>query len=381
MSLATLYKTAKSGATQVITITANIPTADSYEVVWGQLNGKMQTKVTKCSPKNIGKSSQTTAEEQALVEAKAYWDKKQKTNYSTDASAPVIVMLPMKVQTYQKHMKKVQRRCFQSPKLNGINATYKLVDGVLQLKSRGGEDYPMIAHHVEDVKRIMDKLGTNELNGELYIRDKALQDISSAVKKFNHLTPYLKFYIFDLPAVEGGYEDRLEVMRSIDITQHIKVVHAEVTTNDHATLDRMHDDYVAEGFEGLMIRNPDGKYVHNTRSYDVFKFKKTQDAEFRVIGYKLDKNGHAVFECIAQEKYEPAISVEDGITTIKSIHSTFKVKLKGTAEARLVMAAIADSYKGQWLKIEYEMLSNDGIPLKPVGIMFRTVDQYGEASE
>jgi len=45
------------------------------------------------------------------------------------------------------------------------------------------------------------------------------------------------------------------------------------------------------------------------------------------------------------------------------------------------MAANAQDYIGKWLKIEYEMLSKDLTPLKPVGITFREVDINGEATE
>ena len=58
-----------------------------------------------------------------------------------------------------------------------------------------------------------------------------------------------------------------------------------------------------------------------------------------------------------------------------------KLKLKGTNEERLAMAANAGSYIGKYLTVEYEMLSKDGVPQKPVGQYFRQVDANGEASE
>lgn len=361
MKLETLYKTAKSGAVQVMDIEAHVPSPECYTVTWGQKDGKMQTKVTTCKPKNIGKSNETTATEQALVEAKAYWEKKCKANYSTNESAPVIVNLPMKVHTYEKQYKKIEFPCFESPKLNGVNATYKWIDDGLVLLSRGGENYPLIDQHLEDIQKIMEDLEVNELNGEIYIHGLPLQDITSAVKKYNEHTSKLEFHIFDIPAYKSEYTRRLDAMRSIAETEFVKVVPAGTAFN-HEELDTLHDDYVKEGYEGLMVRNGKGLYVHNTRSYDVQKLKKAQDAEFKVVGHNIDKNGHAVFICEAGDK-------------------TFKVKLKGTAEERLAMAAKAESYYNQWLKIEFEMYSKDNIPLKPVGIMFRECDTEGNPTE
>ena len=119
-------------------------------------------------------------------------------------------------------------------------------------------------------------------------------------------------------------------------------------------------------------------YEYNTRSLDVFKVKAVQDAEFRVMDYKLDKNGHAVFECLCNHRVPMTNPVPNGISTFAP---RFNVKLRGTNEERLTMAAEAGSYIGKFLKVEYETLSKDGIPLKPVGVMFRTVDANGEANE
>lgn len=358
MKLETLYKETKTGAIQQYDITIE---NDTYTVTQGQVDGKKQDYVTVCEPKNVGRSNETTGADQALSEAQSKHAKKIKSGYTLDPSGAVLVKLPMKVQTYSKHMKKVIFPCFESPKLNGVNATYKWEDDTLVLKSRGGENYPLIDQHLDDMQMIMEQLEVDEINGEIYIHGEALQDITSAVKKYNELTPLLEFHIFDIPSYKSDYSTRKDVLINISDSDFVKVVPIAMASS-HDELDEIHDHYVANGYEGLMVRNAKGLYVHNTRSNDVFKLKKAQDAEFQVCDYNLDKHGHVVFVCKAGD-------------------NTFKVKPKGTAESRLEMAAIAQSYIGQWLKVEFEMLSNDDIPLKPVGIMFRKVDANGEAME
>lgn len=366
MRLESLYKETKTGAIQQYDV---LISGDSYTISQGQVNGKKQDYTTVCKPKNIGKANETTAAQQAESEGKSKHAKKVKAGYTTDPSGTVLVRLPMKVQTYAKHIKKVKEFCYESPKLNGVNGTYRWADGALSLMSRGGQNYPLIDQQIDAIKSIMETLETDELNGEIYIHGEALQDITSAVKKYNYLTSKLEFHIFDLPGFAGGYEGRSKLMNTIADTEFVKIVHSVKVNSDPELLDTLHDGYVADGYEGMMIRNPQGKYVHNTRSNDVFKFKKALDAEFKVCGYNLDKHGHPVFICIAEE----GVSMEDD--------KLFKVKLKGKAEERLEMAANADAYLDKWLKVEYEMLSNDNIPLKPVGIMFREVGADGEALE
>lgn len=361
MKLETLYKTSKTGATQVIDIEI---IGDTYTRTWGQLDGKMQTKATTVVGLNIGKANETTPGEQALKEANAIWVKKQKANYSTSIEAPVLVELPMKVNEYKKHLKKVIFPCYTSAKLNGVNAEYRRDSGELVLLSRGGENYTIPEHQRDEVLAMMDALEVDRLNGEMYIHGEHLQDITSAIKKPKELSKRLIFYIFDLPTFGGDYSVRAEHMSDRQDGNFVRFVPI-AKAYDHEGLRTMFEAVTADGYEGLMVRNAKGLYEYNVRSYDVLKYKVAQDAEFEVVSYSLDKNGHAVFVCDVGTELE----------------SLFKVKLKGTAEERLAMAAEADKYIGKFLKVEFEMYSNDGLPLKPVGIMFRKVTTNGEAIE
>ena len=215
MQLDTLYKQGKTGAIQV----CNISTiGDTVTVEFGQLNGKMQSKATVCTPKNVGRANQTTAEQQAILEAKAKHVDKIKSGYSTDISAPITVQLPQKVKSYLDNKHLVKFPAFTTPKLNGVNGTYWLNDGQLSLTSRGGESYPLIPHLEEQIKQAMDFLQTDCLNGELYIHGEHLQDIQSAVKKPNKLSPKLQFHIFELPTVNQSYLAKSSLFGKLNTT-------------------------------------------------------------------------------------------------------------------------------------------------------------------
>jgi len=369
MTLPRLYKTAKSGAIQIIDMEV---TGNTYTRTWGQLDGKMQSKATIAKGKNLGKSNETSDEEQAILEAKAIWTKKQKANYSTSQEAPVLVKLPMKVNDYHKHKAKIIFPCYTSPKLNGVNCEYRLIDNKLHLLSRGGEEYPIPPHQYDEAIQLLKHLDTTSLNGEMYIHGQHLQDIMAATKKPNELSSQLKFHIFDFPNVPGTYKERYtygytKALELDTTTPDLPLIRVDIA-NSHEDLEKYHSADTLMNYEGIVIRNAKGLYQYNTRSLDVFKFKEAQDAEFEVRSFDIDKNGHAVFSC-----YKDNIHVGS--------NCTFKVKLKGTNEERLAMAANAKNYIGKWLKVEFEMLSKDGVPLKPVGIMFRKVDDNGEAIE
>lgn len=364
MTLPMLYKKSKTGAVVYCKIQAN---GAEILVETGQVGTESPVfHETICEPKNVGKSNESTAEEQAVTEARAKHVKKIKSGYVLDESGETDVRLPMKVKVYQDQVKNVEFPCYESPKLNGVNFTVRF-DGInFEASSRGGEPYTIPAHQVDNIIEIMTTYGLSELNGEQYIHGMHLQDIQAAVTKANEDTSRLVFSIFDIPSMrQKPYSDRVVILNDIADTfecSHVVIVTIRDHVNSHEEIRKLFELDISNGFEGSVIRNAKGLYVHNQRSSDVFKYKEAQDAEFKVIGHKIDKLGHVVFLC-------------------ESAGGNFNVKLKGTAESRLKMAAIATEYYGQWLKVEFEVLSKAGKPTKPVGLHFRKCDADGNPIE
>lgn len=367
--MTTLYKPTKQGKTQQWSIEVQ---GDSFICIYGQLGGAMQTQTTKCEGKNIGRANATTPEQQAQLEAEALVTKKLKSGYSYDISDTPSVQLPMKVKSYQDQLHNVKFPCISTPKLNGVNAMYKRVDGKLTIYSRGGEVYPAIPHLEEFIHALMDELPSEELNGELYIHGEHLQDIQSAVKKPNKLSPKLTFNIFDIADSTDDFEYR-RIMLSTLLDTFKRIDHQSlqyigfllgVKCNSHDDIELHYSQCMEQGLEGTVVKNLSALYQHNVRSSDMFKYKKTQDAEYQIVDCETDKNGHPVFHCVTPEG------------------KLFKVKPKGTdAERKAMVVNFESQYLNQWYKIEYEVLSKDGIPLKPVGICLRDCDINGNPKE
>lgn len=355
MQLQRLFKRTKTDAIQV----CNISTlGNTFIVEFGQLDGKLQNRYTPCEGKNIGKSNETSPEEQAILEAKAKWTKKVKAGYSTSVAAPVTVQLPQLVKKYLDHVDAVVFPAYSGVKLNGINGTYWLMpDDTLKLTSRGGDEYPRIPHLEQDVRNNMAKAKTTCMNGELYIHGEHLQDINSAVKKTKALSAKLRFRVFELPLIDKPYKDKVATLRSLyDAADITKVDSVE-------ELETCYLRALSKKYEGTVIFNAHAEYKFNERSSNVFKYKPTLDAEFMIVDFELDKNSHAVYVC----------NTPNG--------EQFKVKRKGTNEERLVDTSLAYFNIGRWLNVEYEMLSKAGKPLKPVGLDFRVCNTNGEPLE
>ena len=358
MQLDTLYKQGKT-AIQVCNISV---IGDTVIVEFGQLNGKMQSKSTVCTAKNVGRANATTPEQQAIIEAQAKYVDKVKSGYSTDISAPITVQLPQKVKSYLDNKHLVKFPAFTTPKLNGVNGTYWLIDGQLSLTSRGGEYYPLIPHLEEQIKQAMDFLQTDCLNGELYIHGEHLQDIQSAVKKPNKLSPKLQFHIFELPTINQSYSVKSTLFGQLNATLGLSHVIGitPILVESHEDATNWYNMHMLAGFEGSVIYNSDAVYEFNVRSSSVLKYKGTLDLEVKLLSYNVDKNGHPVFNAIYNGK-------------------EFKVKPKGTDKERKdIISNFESQYKDKWYNISYECFSKDGTPLKPVGICLRDCDSAGE---
>lgn len=387
MVLKRLYKKTKTGAIQICDIGTSGAT---IIVTFGQLDGKLQQKYTECSPKNVGKKNETSAQEQAESEAQSKWDKKIKAGYTEDQSGEVIVRLPQKVKAYVGNEHKINFPAYSTPKYNGINGTYWLQeDGSLKLTSRGGDEYPAIPHLESMVTEYMHVFGTKCLNGELYIHGEHLQDITSAVKKPREMSKRLQFMIFEAPgavhtvpdtnvieispkslraftcnfyAVSDpmGYATTCPYTYGRLVDKFVRCVEHRLVKS-YEELEAHYEECMANGLEGTVIYNSDAEYKFNERSSSVYKYKKTLDAEYPIVDCEVDKNGHPVFHCIT------------------SSGAVFKVKPKGTdAERKQMVRDFESVFLNKWYKIEYETLSKDGKPLKPVGLCLRDCDENGE---
>ena len=349
MNLPRLYKPTKTGAIQICDISVS---GAVVSTTFGQLDGKLQTSTDTCSPKNTGRSNERTAEQQAILEAQSKFAKKVKSGYSQELTSTPTVQLPQKVKTYQDNKHLVSYPCYATPKYNGLNGTYWLLpDKTLKLTSRGGDELPPIPHLEPTILKMMEHFKTTCINGELYISGESLQNITSAVKKPKELSKSLEFIPFELPLVSAPYKDKVALL-----IKYIPIVY--ITREE--MLEEFFTVTVEAGYEGIVIYNTDSIYQFNQRSSTVLKYKPVADAEYKILSYTVDRNGHPVFTC----------ETHDG--------KQFKVKPKGTDEERKQIIANFDSqYKNNYYKIEYEMLSDSGIPLKGIGVGLRSCDEQG----
>ncbi len=352
MKLPTLYGVSSNGTIKEWSVHTE---GSTIVVRHGKHGGKIQEKRSTAKAKNVGRSNETTCEQQAELEAQSKWNKQKDKSYYEDIDNIKPMLNPMLAHDYRKQGHRIKYPAYAQPKLDGVRCLVYLEDDVIKFKSRGGKEYPALPHLVEQLEEIFSYHSGLVLDGELYVHEMALQDIVSLVKKPKEGSEKVSFWVFDLAHEENIWEHRLLWLQNnlhlMDNT-HVQLLrHYKVTSEDH--LLELHDEYVSLGFEGVMVRNSDGLYKFDHRSADLQKYKVFQDSEYKIIEVVQDKDGRGVFVCITEDDQR------------------FSVTLKSTHEQRQEVWDNRYNYTGKMLTVQYQALTKDNIPQFPVGIVVR----------
>lgn len=355
----------------------------------GILGGKITEKKTTAKGKNIGKSNETTPEQQAILEAQSKWDKQvDREDYHEDIDKAGLQLRPMLSLDYTKVPHRVRwNQAVAQPKLDGLRLTVGnrfvpggYVEGEFEMLTRKGEVYqvPHLIKPCDILLREVNKLMDNRclaLDGEVYIHGLPLQQIVSRAKKYKEgLTDELEFHVFDLVIPGMTFLERHTFLqKAINACDYdmIKSV-PRFVCNDEDDLKYLHGRFSEAGYEGVMIRHADSQYAIAQRSADLFKYKEFYDDEFQIVEVWEDKNGNAMFT--VEAKVGMKLSCDDHVVTE---HYTFDVTPKRTHDERKEMLKRKDAYIEQWLTVKYQSLSEDFIPIFPVGLAIRECDEEG----
>lgn len=345
---------------------------------YGLAEGKKTEKHYTAKPKNVGKANETTAEEQAQLEAEALWRKKIKIDdYAENVEDSGKQLRAMLAHDYLKVPHKLQLPCIAQPKLDGVRGLAYINDedkASVEIQSRKGELYQITEEMESQLYQLLYFMESVSgckvtLDGEYYIHGKLLQDIVGSAKKMKPLTKELEFHIFDCIFSEDGKADNCNfVDRYASIGAAIMTIGKEnlpllkvvgsYKCSDMDTVEAKLGDFTAEGYEGIMLRQ-DAPYELHKRSYSLLKYKKFVDDEFEIIGHEADKDDGVVWH----------VSVPTDTGSVLC-----KVRPMGELSVRQLWNKDAKSYYGKLLKVKYQSKSKDGNLSFPVGIELDRTD-------
>jgi len=368
---------------------------------------------------NVGKRNERNTFQQCLVDSRSKYLKKReeggrtKLEFSSKKKAPGNKMFfPMLARKYDDEKKHAVWPGMGQPKLDGVRCSaflnvnprkkavsYKdVILATRQQKKFSGFNHirrlllnPLIEmYHVSGFSLYLD--------GEFYKHGQTLQHISGEVRSIERNSVVnadsVKYHVFDCfypPEITTPFKERVELLEDFFMVyessetdwggstlasefQNMSMIAMVpyVNIKDEKTMLKQYKKWLADGYEGLMYRNPDGPYLaHPTktgtflRSRSLLKLKMRYSDEFKVVGFTEGTKGRdkgAIMWICKTKNGKKKFHATPKNTTLKERYALFK---KITQEENF-----ATEYKGKMMTVEYEDLSKDGVPLraKAVGI-------------
>ena len=257
-----------------------------------------------------------------------------------------------------------------SRKIDGLRALiYMGDDGNLHTASRGAMNYDAAMSDILEHPSLIQLFKENPgliMDGECYHHGYTLQQLNSIARTQKTAVDYdvLQFYWYDIVDVNSTFDERWAYMQDIkdqlnfefDPEKEFKkeelriqfVPQIEVTGWDNMM--KLHNQYVAEGWEGLVIRDPDKVYRPNGRTNDMIKIKIYKDDCFKVVGIEGGLRGSEDMVFIMEMK--------DG--------RTFKAKPHGDrAQKDWYVNNFDSECLNHYATVKYFYMSDDNVPLQP----------------
>ena len=265
---------------------------------------------------------------------------------------------------------------YASRKIDGLRALiYMGEDGELHTASRGAMNYDAAMYEILSNPILIEIFKENKgliMDGEAYHHGFSLQQLNSIARTQKTAVDYgvLQFYWYDIVDTNSTFDERCAYMQDIKDKYNLSFDPERIFKRDELRIQfvpqqlisgydnmlKLHNQFVEEGWEGLVIRDPDVVYRPNGRTNDMIKIKVYKSEDFLVTGYELGLRGSEdmVFICETADGKE------------------FKAKPLGDRLQKEEYVENFDSlYKGHVGECKFFYYSDDGVPLQPCFKAFR----------
>ena len=268
------------------------------------------------------------------------------------------------------------KKYWGSRKIDGLRCLiYMGDDGELHTTSRGAMNYDAAMYEILSHPDLIKLFKENEgliMDGECYKHGYSLQQLNSVARTQVKAVDYeiLQFYWYDIIDLNLDATARINkinnLAKSLNLTFNPErefkkdelriqlVPHVEISGWNNIM--KLHNDYVEEGWEGLVIRLQDSVYGPNKRTNDWIKVKCYKQDTFKVIGIEQGLRYYDDMVFI--------LETEEG--------KQFKAKPFGDKNQKIEYTDnFEEKYKNHLGDVKYFYYSDDNTPLQPSFIAFR----------
>jgi DNA ligase-1 len=286
-----LYKCDSTGKVRTYQIEID---GDRYRMITGTKDGKkVESKWTICTPKNVGKSNETSPEDQAIAEAEARITKKLSANYYRTEDEcienPEQFFQVMLATEREKVKPAPGFPLILDPKLDGM----RLVVEESDYFSRKGKPIPTACFITEELEPFFQEYPNVVLDGEIYCHDlaKDFNELMSIARKqkptdeeLDRARDVLQYHVYDMCDLDDpnmtAADRKLWLDAYLPTSPRIRKVEW-VAVQSEAELKAINQIHVQAGYEGSIARTPGVPYEHK-RSKNLIKIKQFTTEEFLV---------------------------------------------------------------------------------------------------
>ena len=207
------------------------------------------------------------------------------------------VKKPMLCKVYDASDSKTQKipYWFISSKLDGVRCFLFMKDGEIKTSSRGGQDYDIATTYIKQdpfLLEVFNQFPNIILDGEIYRHGWNLSTISGLcrLESVDERHKELCFHCYDIVDEKSVFSKRFVILQNLYQLRETKYPESKLVIVEHTVVRsnqeimEAHNKFVANGYEGAVIRDPNEVYKCGGRDRRMQKIKIFTDAEFKIIG-------------------------------------------------------------------------------------------------
>lgn len=261
-----------------------------------------------------------------------------------------------------------------SPKLDGIRAVVR--DGIVYSRS----NKPIPNKYVQEMFSMYEYF-----DGELIVGQPTAHDVyrqtTSHVMSHDKTDFPVSFYVFDhVENMTASYDSR---WRNVHKTLPNKVIrHSQRVINDLEQLDKYEQECLDQGYEGLILRDPDAPYKMGRSTVNegyLLKLKRFQDSEALVIGFeeRMHNGNEATVSELGRTKRSSHKAGKSGRGDLGALvvrnaeGVTFNIGTGFDDSERLTVWANRSDYLGKIAKFKFFPVGVKEAPRHPVFLGWR----------
>lgn len=355
MKLPTLYSKDSNGAIRSWNVSLELYAEFYAKTTYGLIGGTMQVATKVCL---VGERTAVNALE-AQKFCLAMWNKQKRKGYTENKNGEPegIAPYPMLAKLFENEKHKLEYPVLVQPKLDGFRCIAIKKEGKVSCWSRKGLRFETTGG-LEAELNLQMKEG-EVYDGELYRHNKQFDELSGEIRNTTKNSSSAQYHIYDCIDSSMPQAVRSARIKDLQETALIQIVPTILALSEQ-TVYELTDQYIAQGYEGGIVRNVFGKYRTNYRSGQLLKVKNFVEEDFKIIDFYEGEGkdeGAVIWECITPEG-EP-----------------FAARPKGTYEERRKLFAEGSNHLGKYLTVRYPKnkgsKSERGVPKHAVGVRIR----------